>query len=274
MARPKKEFEEYLLSNDQKSEKYVSQQSYFRSPATAFLKYTIEAKDAINMCIKYFPKKADDGYTSAADDSLRYLVVALLPAIMGHFETYEKVLFAGMYENSVHLKGFNIRKFHKDISEAAEKTVCIDLNGISPYRNTNDFSVGMMLADSMRNWSSPEFVNRYFHCFVNYYLFSKNHKKQLSVLWQLRHSIVHNGGTITRADAQKISQLESFANMNILLDKNFILEVSRKMHEIVKDATLGIGEKYKEKLSANIDESSLEDINTFFDVKSSVGAWL
>ena len=275
MARPKKTFEQYILQEDAHSRKYVNQESYLKSPATAFLKYTVEAKDAINMCINHFPKKTNENcYTQASEDSLRYLVVALLPAIMGHFETYEKMLFAGMYENSVYLKNFDVRKFHKKLSEAAEKTLTIDLDGISPYREVNDFSVGMMLADNLKNWSSPEHVCKYFRCFVNYELFSQVHKQQLGILWQLRHSIVHNGGTITRADSQKVGALNSFPNKNIILDKNFIYEVSRKMHEIVKESTVGIGIKYIEQMRSDIDETKRKKVETFFEVKSSVSAWM
>lgn len=275
MPRNKKNFEEYLLSEDKQSQKYVNQSSYLKSPASAFLKYTVEAKDAVNMCINHFPKKANEiDYTQASVDSLRYLVVALLPAIMGHFETFEKTLFAGMYENSVFVKNFDLRKFQKKLTDAAERTITIDLSTLSPYRNTSDFSVGIMLADSLKNWSSPETVNKYFKCFLNYDLFGQEEIKQLLVLWQLRHSIVHNGGTITRADAQKVATLKGFPNQNILLDNNFIYEVSRKMHSIVKIATCGIGAKYIADLNPNISPDELEKIKVFFEVRSSIGAWL
>lgn len=141
------------------------------------------------------------------------------------------------------------------------------------YNNVSDFSVGIMLADSLKNWSSPEIVNKYFQCFVNYSFFSKEHTKQLLVLWQLRHSIVHNGGTITRADAQKVKALNKFPNQNILLDSNFIFEVSRKMHKIVKISTSGIGEKYIAALDT-VKPDVLRKIQTFFEVKSSISAWL
>jgi hypothetical protein len=274
MPRTQKAFEEYLLPEDARSQKYVNQSTYFKSPATAFLKYTVEAKDAVNMCINHFPKRTSKVYTQAAVDSLRYLVIALLPAIMGHFETFEKVLFAGMYENSVYLKNFDLRRFQNKLADAAEKAITIDLNGLSPYRNVSDFSVGIMLADSLKNWSSPEIVNKYFRCFVNYDLFSKDHIKQLLVLWQLRHSIVHNGGTITRADAQKVKALNHFSNQNILLDSNFIYEVSRKMHNIVKTSTCGIGSKYIADLDTTIKPEVLNKIKTFFEVKSSIAVWL
>ena len=74
MARPKKTFEQYILQEDAHSRKYVNQESYLKSPATAFIKYTVEAKDAINMCINHFPKKTNENcYTQASEDSLRYL---------------------------------------------------------------------------------------------------------------------------------------------------------------------------------------------------------
>ena len=58
------------------------------------------------------------------------------------------------------------------------------------------------------------------------------------------------------------------------MDKNFIYEVSRKMHEIVKESTVGIGIKYIEQMRSDIDETKRKMVETFFEVKSSVSAWM
>lgn len=274
MGRNSKTFEKYLINDPTLFDYYVNRNDYAISPATAFLKYTIEAKDAINMCVKHFPKKNTKEYTKAATDSLRYVSAALLPAIMGHFETFEKYLFAGMYENSVFLQKFDVRSFHTKISKISEHEVAIDLGGISPYRNYDGISVGMMLADNLHRWSSPDTVNKYYKCFADYNFFGEEEKKQLFVLWQLRHSLVHNGGTITRADSQKVERLNDCSNATIIFENNFINEVARKMHEIVGVATQGLGEAYIKRLIPSITMTQRKKIEKLFQVRSSVGVWL
>ena len=64
MSRPSREFHEYLTDG---SSAHVSHQDYLTAPGTAFLKYTVEAKSAIDLCIRKFPKKNntdtdEDGY--------------------------------------------------------------------------------------------------------------------------------------------------------------------------------------------------------------------
>jgi hypothetical protein len=105
-------------------------------------------------------------------------------------------------------------------------------------------------------------------------LFSTDDIKKLKILWQLRHSIVHTGGTITLPDAQKVNELRSFGGHNIAFEKNFILEVSRKMHPIVKRATEGIGKAFKSSLIPNIVDSEKNRIDKLFEVKSSMNNWL
>lgn len=75
------------------------------------MKYFVEAKSAINLCMRHFPKNKDKNYQKDALDSLQHLVVASLPAIMGHFETYQRYLFAGMFDLSVFLKDFDVDFF-------------------------------------------------------------------------------------------------------------------------------------------------------------------
>ena len=57
MPAKKKNFEEYLVQSEYK---HVLHEDYVDSPASAFLRYSLDAKDAINLCKRYFPKKLDD----------------------------------------------------------------------------------------------------------------------------------------------------------------------------------------------------------------------
>lgn len=236
-GRPKKEFHEYLT---EASPSHVSHSDYIDSPATAFLKYSIEAKSAIDLCTRKFPKNNDGSYSKDSLDSLQHLIVSILPAIMGHFETFERNLFAGIFDFSVYLRDFNVERFFTDINRHTK--LAIDPIRLSAHRGIGASSIGSLLADSLNGWHDPEKVNMYFNAFkLEYQLFSTSDISKLNVLWQLRHSIVHTGGTLTLPDAQKVNELKAFGNKQIAFEKNFIFEVSRKLHPVVKKSSNGIG---------------------------------
>ena len=81
-GRPRKEFQDYLSES---STAHVSHADYLKSPASAFLKYSVEAKSAIDLCIRHFPKNQDGNYNKDATDSLQHLVVAVLTYCHGAF---------------------------------------------------------------------------------------------------------------------------------------------------------------------------------------------
>ena len=82
------------------------------------------------------------------------------------------------------------------------------------------------------------------------------------------------GGTLTLPDAQKVPELQNHGDNQIVFENNFIFEVSRKLHQIVKRATECIGNVFKAKMFQNVDQNELDRINKFFEVKSSVPVWL
>jgi hypothetical protein len=99
-------------------------------------------------------------------------------------------------------------------------------------------------------------------------------RENLSVLWQMRHSIVHTASTITIPDSQKIDKFNPLANQVIALEKNFILEVARKLHPIIKEATEHMRDVYLYNLKNDIPQTKLNAINDVFKVTSSCSAWL
>ncbi|MNG07339.1 hypothetical protein D3C84_906340 [compost metagenome] len=93
-------------------------------------------------------------------------------------------------------------------------------------------------------------------------------------MWQLRHSIVHTGGTITIPDAQKVSELSALSGKTIAFENNFIYEVARKIHPLVKVSTEGFGAAFKANLKQNLDPAITNKIDELFSVRSSVNVWL
>lgn len=269
-GRPIKEFESYLVDG---GASHVDHNQYVLCPASAFLKYTLEAKSAVDLCIRHFPKNNNQSYSKASQDSLEHLVSAMLPAVLGHFETYQRYLFAGIFDRSVHLTKFDVAGFFKKLEKV---TSCsIDLTRLAAHRGLGAKSIGLLLADSVSGWHNPKTVNAIFDAFgLSFQLFSNDDSKRLLVLWQLRHSLVHTGGTITLADAQKVSALSSHGNRTIVFDKQFIFEVSRKLHLLIKNATNRIETAFIDRLLPTTTDEVRSEIKNFLLVHSSVSVWL
>lgn len=269
-GKPKKEFQEYI-SNPTNA--HVGHEDYLSSPGTAFLKYTVEAKSAVDLCTRKFPTKGNGDYQKDALDSLQHIVSALLPAIMGHFETYQRYLFAGMFDASAYLEKFDIDSFFKKISKTTE--IIIDPVRLSAHRGLGAESVGLVMADCLNGWHNPDRVNQYFDAYgLKRQLFSSDDCARLKVLWQLRHSIVHTGGTLTLPDSQKVSELTQHGNRKVVFENNFIYEVSRKLHPLVIRSTEGIGTPFKARLKPGTPVEATKKVTDLFSVTSSVSAWL
>lgn len=270
MAKPIKEFYEYIQSGG--SSPLVN---YEKSPACEFLRYAVDAKDAMNHCLKHFSKKKRGEYNKASQDSLQIISACLLAGIMGSFETFQKYLFANMFEYSIYLKDFDAKFFFEKLGKVA--SLHIEPYHIAAYRD-NRTAVGLLIAESLNNWHSPDKVDKYFSCFQTgehkRSLYSNEIQDNLRILWQMRHSIVHTACTITIPDAQKVKQLNAFGNNTICLQKNFIQEVVRKFHIIIRDVTYNMRNMFLANLKDNIDESTKRKIENVFKVSSSCSVWL
>jgi hypothetical protein len=196
----------------------------------------------------------------------------MLPAVMGHFETFQRHLFAGVFEYSAYLNGFDTASFFKKI----EKDLPFTINPVrlAAYRGFNA-PVGIVLADSMPGWHSPQKVNQYFKFFgFKHQVFSKSDCGQLCVLWQLRHSIVHSGGTLTIPDGQKVKELAEWGGYPVVFDDKFIFEGSRKLHPLVQSAVRRIETDFRAKMKVNVEPDVSKAIDKLFEVKSKCAVWL
>lgn len=269
-GRKEKAFHEYIIRTDST---HVSQEEYSISPATAFLRYAVDAKDAVKACIDSFKKeKGKKIYTTPAIHSLQTISSALLPSIIGHFEMYQKYLFSGIFELTSYYENFDIDKFFKNINK--ETNLAIDLKLLSSYRGVRA-PVGLVIADCLHSWHDPNKVNSYFQCFGGrQQVYSNNDIEKLKILWQLRHSIVHTAGTITIPDSHKLPELRAFGGKNIVFDKNFINEVARKIHPIIYSATKRLEDNVNEKIKEDLPSDIISKKAKLFEVKSKTAVWL
>lgn len=269
-------FNEYLViakGSHEINKNFPSIEEYDVSPGTALLKYLVGAKNAIENVKKAI--KSKNKKNSLQDVNIHHIdeiIVSMLPAIMGHFETYQRHLFAGMFNYSIYLKNFNLRKFLRSFNDFS-----IDIEKLSAYRGETIPNVGMLLADSIAGWHNPEKVISYFNAFdLKTCIYDGEFKENLEILWQLRHSIVHTGGTLTTTDAQKNNNLSSsYKNgvKQIIFKDQFISEITRRFHPFIKNSTERIGNAFNKNLKDTTPLESKTNIEKFFHVTSKINAW-
>lgn len=275
MPRVEKQFYQYIEEN---SDNKVTLQLYAKSPATAFLKYVVNAKNASEQCKKFKPSP-HAAYSKEALESIQMINSGLHASIMGNFETYQKYLFARMFEYSIYLNSFDVKTFIKKLQDDGKTGLPIDIERLSAYRS-NSVAVGLVIADTLKNWQSPTVVNKYFAAYAHAMkvapreFFTPDSRKNLSILWQMRHSIVHTASTITIPDAQKVNELKSYGGKVIALQPQFIHAVARKMHKLVKDATTNARTIFVGNLRVDTPAAIRSEIDKLFEVKSSINVWL
>lgn len=277
MPKPQKEFYEYIAEGSTKGSSLLD---YAESPATAFLKSVNEAKNASVACLNKFKQNKNGAYSIPAIRSIQIINAGLLATIMGNFETYQKYLFARVFEYTIYLTEFDLAQFFRNINKSNGGEVNIDLARFSAFRD-NQTAVGLILADNLKNWQSAHCVNSYFRAFGlrdahNHQIdiISADTRESLSVLWQMRHSIVHTASTISIPDAQKVPKLHGFGDKVIALEPQFISEVARKFHPIIKEITDNIGDLFKNNMRIDLAADIKHKIDKLFLVDSTYKAWL
>lgn len=269
-----KQVKDYLFSDNRPVIGHIPIEEFEQHPATALLSYTLVAKDAIEKCKKSFEKKANNHLTVDSQIAIQNLTNSELASIMGYFEMYEKYLFAAMFEKSIYLSSFAESYFFKETLGKTMDKVEIPFAQLSSYRNS-PVSTGLIIANSLGNWHSPEVVNKYFKAFgIRVDAFSNDDIVDLRVLWQLRHSIVHNGATITKADAQKVEQLKNFGDQKIVLSNKFIYDLAKYMHSMVFNVNKRLERAFLDNLIQAVTSDERSEILRIFEVHSRNITWL
>jgi hypothetical protein len=269
-----KQVQDYLFSDTRPVVGHIPIEEFELHPATALLDYTLVVKDAIEKCKKSFSKKANNHLTVESQVAIQNLINSALASIMGYFEMYEKYLFAAMFEKSLYLNTFNENNFYKNTLGKTQNKVEIPFTQLTSYRNSN-VTTGLIIANSLGNWHDPEKVNTYFQSFgFKVTAFSNDDIRDLKVLWQLRHSIVHNGATITKADAQKVEELKTFGNRKIILSNKFIYDLSKSMHSMVFNVNSRLKHAFLMNMLATVTQDERDQVEKIFEVTSRNSFWL
>jgi hypothetical protein len=261
-----KTLESYL---SEPSTKAISLTDYMSAPASAFLRYVCDAFDAFEHCKNKFTKRADGTYNKDSDDSLRHLAGAIVATTMGHFETYQKCLFAGLFERTRYFAKFDPTVVSKKLQNPT-----IDLTRFCAYRGVAA-PVGLTVADALPSWHCAEAVNWHFKALgIKQDPFSNDDLAALSVLWQFRHSIVHTGGWLTLPDSQKVKQLHGKGDQAIAFKHTFINALARRLHKLVKAVNSRLADGISPLLKTPVAPEVQADLDAFLFISSPKPVWL
>ena len=171
------------------------------------------------------------------------------------------------------MKDFDAQAFIERLKKI--QGIQLDPLRITAYRG-QPAQVGMILADSLHLWHSPFQVSEAFRSITNgAHFYTSAQIEQISLLWQVRHSIVHTGSTLTLPDAEKHHLLRPFAGKSFVFKANFIGVLAQKMHSFLKESVGRFSRDYKNDLIENLDKKVASEINTLFLVTSKMkGTWL
>jgi len=227
-------------------------------PATTFLKEVTHICDAINHCIRNFPRKKDNSLTSGSEDSFQRLSMSSFALLLSHFEIFQKAQFAEIINTVDFMGGFD----DIDLAKKLEKAGCnLSLQRILAGRG-DPREPGQIIADALPGWHNPEKVNSYFRIlFPNMNIYSGEVISELELMWQLRHSIVHTGGVITREDSIKAPLLRGLGERKLEFSEGFIVAIGRRFHIIVQLATSQLEKSVRSAIDPNLEEP--EDLIEF-----------
>lgn len=266
-----KRLERYLVGTTAHA---TSLDAYLKCPAEAFLLYVCDAYDAFHHCENKFTRKANGEFNKDSEDSLRILSCSTLGSLMGHFETYQKSLLAGLVEISALFPDFDADAFTKHFGKHCGGDISIQANRVLSLRGAKT-QIGYVIADALSGWHNPRRVTAFFKALgVKKDVFTSDQTSDLEVLWQLRHSVVHTGAWLSIPDSQKIKRLSSYGNKPIVFEHAFINAICRKLHKIAKYANTTLLAECTPMLGHAPHASSTKTLSDFLAVKSPKNVWL
>nr|WP_156889272.1 hypothetical protein [Halomonas sp. 1513] len=242
------------------------------APAKTFLKETVEVVDAVNHCARTFTKKKNGEFTKDSADSYQNVAISAFGLMMSHFERFQRYQFAELLNTMDFMDCVDDAQLAKELQkQGCELSLQRLLSGRGDPREP-----GQIVADAMPGWHNPERVNRYFSViFPKVAFYSKETVRELDLMWQLRHSIVHTAGVITREDAAKIPQLHGYADRRISLGTDFVPAVARRFHIMLKHSVGRLREEAKFSMeAAGVEEEIEAFLDSVVGIDSPRRSWL
>ena len=249
----------------------VDYEDFLASPFRAFLHQSVHLFDAFNSCRRHFARKPvrKAEYTKDSVHSMQEIASPLLVALMSNLELLQRCVFAKLFDLSSPL-------FSPDVllQRLRQADIAIDMRHVVGYRG-NEAAVGNIVADALTGWHDPSKVNEYLMGLLNAGQFYPDDVAQeIRVLWQLRHSIVHTGGTLTVPDAQKVEELGPYAGRAIVFRYQAVDGIVRWFHRALNTVRDGFFPKVRARFKTGYEGHVKHDINTLFKLDSPRASWL
>lgn len=209
-------------------------------PAEAFLNEVIDLCDAVHNCKRTFTRAKSGELTKESRDSFERIVTSTFAVLMSHFETFQKRQFAHLIDAYFIFSGPD----ELELAKRLEKVGC-ELSLSRVLVGAGEFGeVGEIVADALPGWHNSVRVNAYFRTiFQDLNLYSNDLVKELDILWQLRHSIVHTGAVISRADSKKVPGLAAYGDRRLVFGEEFMPAIGRRFHIMIETILMPLKQK-------------------------------
>lgn len=230
-------------------------------PAGVFLREIIAICDSVTHCTRHFARKKDGSFTKDSADSYQAILTSSFAVVMSHFEIFQRQQFAGLINNLDFIRTVDDANLAKGLEKfGCELSIVRLLAGRGDPREP-----GHIIADALNGWHDPAKVNSLFSLiFRDITLYSNEFCREISLMWQLRHSIVHTGGVITREDCFKHPQLHGYQDRRLRFDEGFIAAVARRFHIIIQKSLDPIKARVRTSLSTETLEG--EDLDDWANI--------
>lgn len=201
-----------------------------KSHATAFLEHLSLIRDAASRAAQN-------------TESMQIWLCSLYSYAMGQFELYIRRQFTEILNTSIFFNSYD----SASIAERLRKAGCAPTIESILVDSSNEWEPGWLISEAMPGWHDPEKVNQYFRVlFPDFCLYSNEQSERIRLMWQIRHSIVHTGGLITRFDARKHRLLHRFGDKKLYLSVTSIDSLAHWLNEIIIDSTARLKTKVME----------------------------
>lgn len=185
---------------------------------------------AILLAVRYF-EPLHSGYEGAAKKHKNRTRSALFVQLMASFEFAMKDFIAQTLD-ATHIYDDEVKNW---------RWVEIDVPTVMSTRE-GFTRLGAVLIHPLLGWQVPETMNSRFKDVYTCEPIASDEIQKLRDLWIVRHSIAHNGGFVTQADARRLRS-QALSDRQVLVDLAYIESAVELLRRIVLRLESVVGQK-------------------------------
>lgn len=263
----------YIFQPGDLTEGHVSYTEYCQAPGVAFFNFCKRLNESVETFKEHEFDQERHKFPRERLPIVQYYVNSAYALLMGHFETYQKRVFAGVFEKSVYLEDFHKGSFLSRLGIKGDKVSITTEHLLAARGGEEEISIGILLADSLGSWHDPGNFCKFFCAFTNQqkqHIFGQiledQQKEVLAEMWQVRHSIVHTAATLTKSDALKVSSLEKYSGQTLVMKVNTIYESQKYLLSVVRSINKKIEAGFNSQMPVGASHRKREEIRKLLSV--------